>query len=425
MKRSVAAQRTRATRRPARGLDSGPRRQDALLDAAAAEFNAYGVSGASLPRIAQAVGLTRAALYYYFESREDLAFHCYQRACATTAADLQAASTAGRHGLQRVQSFIRRTLDPARAPGVVLSEIACLAETQRERIETEHGRNVARLTHFIRDGVADGSIRACDAEVAAQAIFGMVYWVPLAEEWVAGSGEEVRRRAAEALSDLVTRGVAADPDYRFACALDVNAFAFKPRNAFDREQAAAMKVEQLMRTASTLFNRRGIDGTSLDQITQALGATKGAFFHYIDDKTALVAQCHRRSMDLYEKIVDAAGRAGRNGLERGMLGLHLNVQAQAGELAPLSALTGLEALPERARAPLQRRGLALQKRYSEFNEQGFADGSLRRFDVRTISSTGAGVFGWIPKWRRDDDPRPPHAIADEIVALYVRGLKRR
>ena len=425
METAVAAQRTKASRRPRRALDGGPRRQDTLLDAAAIEFNAYGVSGASLPRIAQAVGLTRAALYYYFKSREDLAFHCYQRACATTAADLQAASAAGRNGLQRVQNFIRRTLDPARAPGVVLSEIAVLAEAQRERIEAEHGRNVAMLMRFIKEGIADESIRACDAEIAAQAIFGMVYWVPLAEEWVAGTGEDVRRRAADSLSDLVTRGVAADPDYRFTCAVDVNAFAFKPRNAFDREQAAAMKVEQLTRTASKLFNRRGIDGTSLDVITEALGATKGAFFHYIDDKMALVAQCHRRSMDLYEKIIDAAERNGRNGLERGMLGLHLNVQAQAGELAPLAALTGLEALPERVRAPLQRRGFALQKRYAAYNEQGFADGTLRRFDARTITTVGAGVFGWIPKWRRDDDPRPARFVADEITALYIRGLKKR
>ncbi len=408
-----------------RGLAAGPGREDALLDAAAGEFNLYGVSGASLPRIARAVGLTRAALYYYFESREDLAYRCYLRACGITAADLTAAEQAGRNGLQRVQNFILHTLDPARAPGVVPSEIARLNESQRMRIEAAHGRNVATLTRFIREGIDDRSIRECDAEIAAQAIFGMIYWAPLAEEWAEGSGEPVRRRAAQALADLVTRGVAADPGKPFECSLDVNDFAFRPKNAFDRGEAAAMKVELLTCAASKLFNRRGIDGTSLDQITQELGATKGAFYQYISDKTALVVECHRRQLQLSTRIADAAGKAGRNGLERAFLGLHLLVQAFASELSPLSPLTGVEALPARARAAIRKRGQELALRYQRFNEEGFADGSFRPLDARTLATVGAGVFSWIPKWRKDGDPRSPRFVADESAALFVRGLRRK
>lgn len=418
--------RTAVKREPPRGLAAaGPRREDVLLDAAATEFNLYGVSGASLPRIARAVGLTRAALYYYFESREDLAHHCYRRACELTAADLAAAGRTGRTGLDRVHDFILRALDPARAPGVVPSEIARLDEARRAGIEAAHGRNVSTLMRFIREGIADGSIRACDPEVAAQAVFGMIYWAPLAEEWVEGSGEPVRRRAAQALAGLVTDGVAADPARPFECPLDVAAFAFRPKNAFDRGEAAAQKIELLTRAASRLFNRRGIDGTSLDQITQELGATKGAFYQYFADKTALVVECHRRQLELSTRIADAAARAGRNGLERGFLGLHLLVQAFAGELAPLAPLTGLEALPARARGPIRRRGQELARRYEQFNRDGIADGSFRPFDARTLATVGAGVFSWIPKWRKDGDSRSPRFIADESAALFVRGLRKR
>ena len=49
----------------------------------------------------------------------------------------------------------------------------------------------------------------------------------------------------------------------------------------------------MLMTASRLFNRRGIDGTSLDDITAGLGATKGALYHYLDNKTDLVARCHQ------------------------------------------------------------------------------------------------------------------------------------
>jgi AcrR family transcriptional regulator len=417
-----AATRTAPARRR---FDLRDDRRQTLLDAAAAEFNLYGVAGAQLSRIARAIGLTRAALYYYFTSREDLAFHCYVRACRTTAGDLAAARAAGRSGLERIRRFIEVTLDPSRAPAVVLSEIACLGEARRDEVEAAHGANVAALTQFVADGMRDRSIRDCDAEVVAQALIGMLAWLPLAEEWSAGTGELVRRNASRALVDLVSNGVAANPDYPFHCPLDIAAFGFRPGNAFDRGAASAMKVELLTRTASRLFNRRGIDGTSLDQITQALGATKGAFYQYIPDKTSLIVECHKRQLLLALEIADAAGKAGRNGLERALFGLHLLVQAYASEVQPLSPLTGLEALPAKARSQIRRRGQELARRYEQYNEEGIGDGSYRPFEVRTLAVVGAGVFSWIPKWRADDDPRPPRAVADETTALFLRGLRRK
>jgi len=397
---------------------------DRLLDAAAAEFNASGVSGASLAQIARKVGLTRAAIYYYVESREDLAFRCYRRACAATAADLAAARKAAT-GLERIHAFIERTLAPTRAPAVVLSEIECLTDAQRAEIEAAHGRNIDTLRRFVRDGIADKSIRECDPELIAQAIFGMVSWTPLAGEWSEGTGETVRRHAAQSIADLISDGVAADPAYPFACPLDVASLTFQPGNTFDRGAASAMKVELLLKTASRLFNRRGIDGTSVDDIAQALGATKGAFYHHMEDKDTLVVECHRRELDLSEKIADAAGAAGKNGLERALFGLHLLTQAFASDVAPLSPLTGVEALPAKARAAIRRRGQALAARYTQYNRDGIKDGTYRKFDVRTLAVTGAGAFSWIPKWRTDGDPRTPRQIADEMTALFVRGIRRR
>jgi AcrR family transcriptional regulator len=415
---------TAALKKPARKLDLRGDRLDALLDAAAAEFNLYGVAGASLSRIARSVGLTRAALYYYVESREDLAFRCYERACRALAADLAAAAGA-RTGLQRVRAFVLAALDPARPAGAVLTDVACLDAVRRAEIEGLHGRNAARLRKFIDDGIRDGSVRACDAEVAAQAILGMVFWTPLAGEWTPEAGDEVRRHAAHSIAELVTDGVAADPDAPVECPLDVAALAFRPGNAFDREAAAAMKAELLTRTASHLFNRRGIDGISLDQLTRELGATKGAFYQYFADKQSLVVECHRRAQRLFVAIADAAERLGRTGKERGLLGLHLLTQAYASDLAPLAPLTGLEALPAKARGPILKRAAELQQRYERYSHEGVEDGSYRAFDVRTLSTTGAGVFAWIPRWRRDDDPRSARAIADEMVALFARGLRRR
>ncbi|MCB9546530.1 MAG: TetR/AcrR family transcriptional regulator [Myxococcales bacterium] len=57
-------------------------RQGGLLAAAAAEFAALGFDGASLSRIAAEAGISKAAIYYYFEDKLDLlvtAFRHYER----------------------------------------------------------------------------------------------------------------------------------------------------------------------------------------------------------------------------------------------------------------------------------------------------------------------------------------------------------
>jgi AcrR family transcriptional regulator len=194
---------------------------------------------------------------------------------------------------------------------------------------------------------------------------------------------------------------------------------------FDKRDTQAMKMEQIAMTASRLFNRQGIDGTSLDQICEELGATKGALYHYFNDKQDLVVHCYSRGFDLFESFVDTAAHAGKTGLERGMIGLHLNVQAQAGEISPLMPQPGLEALPARDRNEVTRRALAIEQKFEGFGRQGRADGSYRDCDLDTVALVGAGVFAWIPKWYVADDACTPWRVADETADVFTRGLRRR
>ncbi len=404
--------------------DPGDARQIALLDAAAQEFNARGISGASIARIAGALGLTRAAVYYYVKDRDDLAARCYARTCAQMAGDL-AASEAETTGLARVLAFLRHALDPARAPAAVLSELSYLEGRQRAVIVNAHNRNLESLRGFVRAGIADGSIRNCDDEIVAQTIIGTVFWIPLSVDWVEDTDASFRARTVEALCDLLVNGEARDENFSFAPAVSIQSFFPEAVNAFDRRAASAAKIEQLLMTASQLFNRNGIDGTSLDDITAALGATKGALYHYLKSKSDLVLRCYRRSFDLTERFADAAEKHVRTGLERALLGLYLNVQAHTSGLAPLVLMAGASALPAATRREITRRARRLQQRFRGFGEQGLADGSFRAIDFDAVAQLGAGAFEWLPKWFSPSDPRAANALAQEIVELFVKGLRAR
>jgi len=403
--------------------DSRQARRDAVLEAATAEFNARGVGRASFSRIARAVGLTRAALYYYVKDRQDLVRQCYERTCAQMAADLAASEAGGGQGLGRLLAFLRRSLDPERAPSAVLSELDYLEGEARQTIVRAHGDNIARLRALIRGGVEDGSLRPCDDEAIAQAMFGVIAWVPLSVDWVADTDPSYRARTVEAVAELVSDGIAADPAFEFTPPISARAFAPPPPDAFDREAQAAAKLEQILATASAIFNRKGVEAASLDEITAALGATKGAFYHYLDNRTELMTRCYSRAFGLFEAFVDAADRLGRDGLEKGLIGLALNVQAHTQGLAPLVQMVGVESLPAPVRADSRSR--ILQQRFTGFQVEGIAEGVTRQVDVDAVSQLGAGVFEWLPKWFAPGDPRAETRLSDEYLKLFIAGLRRR
>jgi AcrR family transcriptional regulator len=423
------AARSRRTRAPRPQLASAPARpsqREVLLDEAARQFNARGIAATSVNQVAKRVGLTRAAVYYYVKDGEDLVFQCYLRACQLTADDLAHAHEHGTDDLERIKEFVRRALAPERPQAAVVSEIAYLSDAKRTVVEAEHGRNIAALESFVGNGIRAGTLRDCDAHVTAQAIFGIVSWVVLSPGWVGKGGDAAFAvRMSDAIVDHLEHGLARSPAAPFLCRIDVKTLTSAPANMFDREHAAAMKVDQVLETASRLFNERGLDGASLDQIAAALGATKGALYHYFSDKRELILRCYERSADLDEKMTDLAERSGSTGLERGMIGLHLNVQAQVAGPSPLVPLIGFESIAAGPRKALQSRLAQLHRRFTDMGREGIADGSNRTCDVDAIALAGAGMFGWIPKWLPADSATRRWEIADQMVDLSRLGLRPR
>ena len=400
-------------------------RRDLLLDEAARRINAQGAGAIVLNDIAEQVGLSRNALYYYVADRADLVFRTYLRACETMTDDLVTAHEQGQDPAERLALFIRTSLAFERPAQAVLSDIDFLPEPQRGLIREHHGRNVAHLQAMISEGVTSGAFRPCETEVAAQALIGMLSWARLSAGWLGyRDGRAARKRMIATITDLFLGGFGARPDAG-RCEIDVEALTARPFNAFDRRQTNEVKMTQLIAAASRLFNRRGIDGTSLDEVSAAVGATKGAVYHYFDDKADLVVRCYRRAFELYDVFMDTAVAAGRTGFERALICLHLNVQAQAGPLSPLMLQPGRTALPADEVARFSQSSRRLRMVSTRSLKQGVADGSCRPCDAIFAAEVAAGIFLWLPKWLPEAYPLSPTRIADEITNLFALGLETR
>ncbi|MER6574929.1 TetR/AcrR family transcriptional regulator [Nonomuraea sp. NPDC001023] len=69
--------------------------------------------------------------------------------------------------------------------------------------------------------------------------------------------------------------------------------------------------QRLLAEATRLFAARGFEGTSVQEIVQAAGVTKGAMYHYFDSKDDLLHEIYARllrmQMDRLTRIADGPG----------------------------------------------------------------------------------------------------------------------
>ena len=162
-----------------------------VLAEAALSLNRLGVSQTSLADIARRVGVSRAALYYYFEDQQDLVFQCYRNSCILFAGRLQEAIDGGGDALTILDAFVDGVQQEDQVEFAALSELAYLRPEQRAVILELHDKVVADLCGVLRRGSERGELRSCEEGVVAQTILGVISWVPLTHRW----------RTRESLSD--------------------------------------------------------------------------------------------------------------------------------------------------------------------------------------------------------------------------------
>ncbi|MBB4687884.1 TetR/AcrR family transcriptional regulator [Amycolatopsis jiangsuensis] len=78
-----------------RAPTKGDLRERAILDAAEQQLDSEGSEGMTVATIAQAAGITRAALYFYFGSKNEVVAALVERTVTTLRAEIGAADVAG------------------------------------------------------------------------------------------------------------------------------------------------------------------------------------------------------------------------------------------------------------------------------------------------------------------------------------------
>ena len=155
--------------------------RDRMLKAAAYCFNQKGYSGTSLKDVADILGLTDAALYYYVRNKEELVYQCYVRAADVGRDAMNRAIEDAQSGYDQVQLYIRYHIesmvgDPG--PVAIMSEIPSLKPEHRDEVLELSRSHSSRFEALLKTGIEDGSIAPCDVRMTGNSIMGSINWIP-------------------------------------------------------------------------------------------------------------------------------------------------------------------------------------------------------------------------------------------------------
>lgn len=190
-------------------LPEGQLREEQLLAIATELFARKGYDGTSLRDIAEAAGITKAALYYWFPEKEQLFERVVAGRMAALVERVTAAVAQGSDPVDRIHRFMRvcaEQIDADRTAWVASSSTfwSNFNEAQRQAVVPLRDRFERLLRECVREAIEAGRLRAADPAIATRLLLSGLNMLP---RWHKAGG---RLSAADVVGqylDIVLRGL--------------------------------------------------------------------------------------------------------------------------------------------------------------------------------------------------------------------------
>jgi AcrR family transcriptional regulator len=158
--------------------DSGLR--ETILKTAKSLFILHGYHGLAMRQISDAVGVSKAALYYHFKDKEELFIAILTNNLNEIKNEIELIRSQQETCSEQIEQFVEYVLNqPAKQRAIIRlgsQEMAQLSVTARQKFnKTYHDQFIGKLQNIFQDGVARGEFRPLDPGVATWALLGMMY----------------------------------------------------------------------------------------------------------------------------------------------------------------------------------------------------------------------------------------------------------
>lgn len=159
------------------------RQREGIIDAAEALFLEHGIESVNMADIASVAQVTRATLYKYFPSKEEVAWTVFERYCEIVVESARCADEHHMCGAQRVEYIMRSWQQtffelPQMALYFAQFDVLYSRQGSADRMNSfkwQLHNGEEPIVTALRDGISDGSIRGdIDAELMGVTIHSLI-----------------------------------------------------------------------------------------------------------------------------------------------------------------------------------------------------------------------------------------------------------
>lgn len=180
--------------------------------------------------------------------------------------------------------------------------------------------------------------------------------------------------------------------------------------------------ESLLAVAVKVFNERGYEATSMEELSRKLGITKSAIYHHVSSKDELLRLAMDRALDGLFGVVEEAQSLDGRAIDR----LEHLVRGSVAVLVDRLPFVTL-LLRARGNTKIERAAVARRKEFdrivTDLVKQAEAEGDVRPdVDPAVTARLLFGMVNSLIEWYK---PRTGASIADAVCTIAFDGLRTR
>jgi AcrR family transcriptional regulator len=193
--------------------------------------------------------------------------------------------------------------------------------------------------------------------------------------------------------------------------------------AVPRRGRPGYDLESLLAVAVTVFNERGYDGTSMEDLSRRLGIAKSSIYYHVDSKEDLLRMALDRALDGLFSVVAQVQARDEPAIDR----LEHLVRGSVGVLADALPYVTL-LLRARGNTETERRALSRRRQFdqivADLVKEAESDGDIRPdVDPAVTARLLFGMVNSIVEWYRPGRRRVHDGLADAVCTVAFDGLR--
>ena len=182
--------------------------------------------------------------------------------------------------------------------------------------------------------------------------------------------------------------------------------------------------QEILRTAARLFQQRGYDATSMNDVAAALKLSKGGLYHHFQSKDEILFEIMNHAMEITEERVlnPVRGVPDPEQRLRALIRLHIEVVLSPRDREITVMLHENHPLPPALRKRINSR----KKDYIHFLENLMEEVQRARHTKGKVGPHAAafallGMINWIYQWYKPDGSLSEEALVQQYTDIFFHG----